>query len=101
MKFKILVFWLSIIFIFVLGFYLLFYLKTESFQCISNPYIYSIGLLEEANSAEVSCICTVHKPRGASAVLTRNGFEPIEQEVEEKEGFTEFNFSGLRINNKT
>lgn len=76
-KIRELIVWLMTFGIIVLGIYLLFWIKTESFECLSNPYSYSIKLLEEANSANVSCICTVYKTNGATVMLTKDGFKNI------------------------
>jgi hypothetical protein len=72
--------WAIIIGIVGLGIYLLWYINTESFKCMSNPYIYSIKLLEKANNAEVICVCSANKLNAVSVLLTRNGFENMKIE---------------------
>lgn len=52
------IFWIIIILIVILGIYLVFYVHTQSFQCIANPYSYPIKLLERSNNETVSCSCT-------------------------------------------
>jgi hypothetical protein len=49
--------WVMIIFIIVLGLYLVYYVNTESHKCLNNPYTYSVKLLEKANDGNVSCMC--------------------------------------------
>ena len=76
MNIRNLVFWISIIGIIVLGIYLVYYVHSESYQCMNNPSAYAINNLEKANDAEVSCICTAYKDKGtASVILTRDGFK--------------------------
>lgn len=60
-----------------LGIYLVIWMRTESYQCLSNPYTYSIGLLEKANNADVTCICKPNKKDGLSVILDRNGFRKL------------------------
>lgn len=75
MKYKEIVFWILILLIVGLCIYLLYYIKTESYQCMSNPYVYSIKLLEKANEGTVMCSCI--SPKG-SMLLTRDGFKSVE-----------------------
>ena len=73
---KNLMFWLMIIAIFSLCIYLLFYVKTQSYQCISNPYSYSIKLIEKSNNANASCLCTINKEDETQfLILDRDGFK--------------------------
>lgn len=59
---------------------MLFYIKTNSFECISNPYTYSIKLLEKANNGNVTCLCSAQGNYGQSIMvkLTREGFETFD-----------------------
>lgn len=60
--------------------YVIKFFKTEGYACLSNPYNYSISLLEKANEAEVSCICTAYKEQGSvSVLLSSSGFEQVNQ----------------------
>jgi len=77
MKLKDWVFWIAIIWIIILSIYMIYYMKTESFKCLSNPYTYSIGLLEESNNAPVTCICSAQKAGAHSVLLTREGFQSM------------------------
>lgn len=78
MNLKNLVLWIMIAFVFILGIYMIYYIRTESYQCLNNPYTYSIKLLEEANDAEVTAIISVHKPNGLNILLTREGFSILD-----------------------
>jgi len=72
--------WLMIVAIIALSIYVLYWTKSESFKCVSNPYTYSIKLLEKANSADVSCSCIANtKPVSTSILLTRDGFQRVDQ----------------------
>lgn len=67
-------FWLMIAFIFILGIWLFIYIKTESFECMSNPGAYQIQLWEEANNnATVICSCSLISKTPVSFVLDRKG----------------------------
>jgi hypothetical protein len=70
-------FWVMITIVIALCIYLIFWTKSESFECLSNPYTYSVGLLEKANDAEVSCLCSVNKEDGATVLLTKEGFQEV------------------------
>lgn len=70
-------FWIMIILIVALGIYLVRWTTTESFECVSNPYNYSLNLLEEANNAEIQCICTSLRNNGGTVLLTHEGFKPL------------------------
>ena len=74
MNLKNFAFWILILFIFILGTYLIYYTRTESFECLQNPYIYSIKLLEKANNATVTCSCAIYKQGAPKVTLTREGF---------------------------
>jgi hypothetical protein len=67
-------FWVMILVVIGLGIYLVNYIKSESYECMNNPYVYSIKLLEEANHGNVSCMCTVPNSQTGIA-LTRDGFK--------------------------
>lgn len=68
-------FWIMIVFIFSLGIYLIHYIQTESYQCMSNPSAYSIKLIEKANNALVSCVCGLQKPNSPIFFLNNKGLE--------------------------
>lgn len=72
--------WLICIVIVGLGVYLVFFIHSQSFACMGAPIPYGIRLLEEANNAPVSCICSkTDKALGTlSALFTTNGSTPIQ-----------------------
>lgn len=72
-------FWTMIVFIFGLGIYLIYYIHTESYACISNPYAYPIKLLEKASNSEVVCTCSFSKPNSPLVLLTNKGLEAQKQ----------------------
>ena len=76
-NYKDIAYWIVLLFIIALGIYVIVYIKTESFQCMNNPYTYSIKLLEKANNATVNCMCTVLKDNPTSVILTRDGFKTL------------------------
>lgn len=65
----------------------MYYLHTEGGLCLTNPYNYTIALLERANGADVSCACSNGR---ATAILTHNGFEPF--------GNSQLDFSFIETN---
>lgn len=64
-----------------IGIYNVFWVQTNSFQCVSNPYIYSINLLEKSNRANVTAVFSVDKFPPVSVLLTRNGFSADSQNI--------------------
>lgn len=75
MNLKDFVFWTMIIIIIALAGYMAFWIKTEPYKCVANPYTYSIKLLEESNHGNVTCMC--NSENGAQAILTNQGFTNI------------------------
>lgn len=63
------IFILLIFFIILLGIYLMWYTRTESFKCISNPVQYTIGGLQKQNDAIISCSCNYFR--------NTNGTQPM------------------------
>lgn len=74
MNIKNFAFWIMMIGIFALGIYLIYFINTQSYQCLANPYTYSMRLLDKANNADVTCICSTNKPNTQVVILDRNGF---------------------------
>lgn len=70
-----LIFSALVILIIGLCIYLLYYIKTESYQCISNPYSYSMNLLEKANGENIICTCNA---QSGNFIWTKEGFRPME-----------------------
>lgn len=77
MNYKDIAFWVMIIIVIALCIYVLFYIKTESYKCIANPYSYSVKLMEKANNADVSCTCNTLTYPVRTAMLDRNGVHAI------------------------
>lgn len=92
---KAIAYWLMIIAIFALGIYVIHWTKSQGYECLHDPYTYSIKLLEKANGAPVQAIITVMKPNGAKVLLTRDGFSAIQTES----NYTpwSYNFSSLNL----
>lgn len=81
-KIKNIAFWIMLILVILLGIYAAYWIRTESFECVSNPYVYSIQKLEESNNANVSCICTVQNDKGMSVILDNQGFRNLEVQMQ-------------------
>ena len=77
MNIKDLVFWILIIVIISLGIYLVVWINTEPYKCISNPYVYTGQLLEKANDGEVNCLCIASKS-GSQAMLNGKGLNRLQ-----------------------
>lgn len=60
-KIKNIAFWILIILIIVLGIYLIWFTRIEAYKCLSNPYTYSVNLLEQSNRGNLSCTCIMIK----------------------------------------
>lgn len=58
------IFFALVILIILLGVYLVYYIKSESFKCMSNSAVYTIKNLEESNKGNISCQCVVSKNDG-------------------------------------
>jgi len=73
-------FWATTLIIIALSIYVLVWIRSENYQCVSNPYVYSIKLLEKANLGNVSCVCTNYRQYGSarSVLLDINGFHQLE-----------------------
>jgi hypothetical protein len=70
-------FWLMTTVVIAMSIYVIFWTKQQSYECVSNPYTYSIKLLEKANDADVMCTCSALKAKGSvTVILTRDGFHP-------------------------
>lgn len=82
-----------IIMVIAMCIYVLYWIETESFECLDDPYVYSIKLLEKANRENVSCVCTAGR---ISVLLTREGFSEIEIE-RNSTGNGKINLSGLKV----
>lgn len=74
---KDMLFWILFILIVGLSLYVLMWTKTEPYKCISSPYTYTIGLMEQANNDTVICRCNTLK-KNSAILLTREGFKTEE-----------------------
>lgn len=74
MNLKEIAFWTMIIGVIILGVYLVRYVESESYECMNNPYIYSIKLLERSNHGNVTCMCSMPNSQ-TGIMLTRDGFK--------------------------
>lgn len=83
-----------IIFVFILGFYVIHWIKSESYKCLSNTPSYFMENLENSNKANVSCLCTVDKSPSVTVLLTDKGFEPLKTTITEEE-YPEINYSAI------
>lgn len=76
------VYFLTLVII-LLGIYLVWYINTQSYACLSNPYSYPIKLLEKTNNATVTCSCTAvnSNPVTAFFIINRDGIKvnPLNQ----------------------
>jgi cell division protein FtsL len=50
---------LMIVVVIALSIYIIIFMKTQSYQCISNSAKYTIQNIEKASSGNVSCSCIV------------------------------------------
>ena len=55
------IFFALIILIILLGIYVVFYIKSESFKCMSNSASYTIKNLEKSNDGNISCSCSLYQ----------------------------------------
>lgn len=78
MNLKTTAFWVMIVMIVGLSLYVIYWTKTEPYKCVSNPYVYSIELMEKANNAPVTCLCSVEKESGSTVILDKNGFRAFQ-----------------------
>lgn len=76
MNWKTYFFWITNILIIALSIYTFFWIHSNSYQCLNNPYVYSINLLEKSNHGEVTAIFT--SSSGARAFLSKDGFKSVE-----------------------
>lgn len=86
--------------IIVLVIYLLFYIKSESYSCISKPYSYPIILLENKNQANVSCSCSITDGlTTAFFIMNRSGLTslPNSKEISNVSDYVPFDFSSINI----
>ena len=56
-QYKNIAFWLMIICVVILSIYVLWWTRTNGYQCLVNPLSFGIKFLEEKNNAELTCLC--------------------------------------------
>ena len=49
-----------------------FFIKTESFNCITNPLVYGVNQIKTSSGDEVTCSCSA-KGVDVGIIVTRNG----------------------------
>ena len=87
-------FWATTILIIGLSIYVLTWIKSDSFECVSNTPIYLIKNLEKSNEGNVTCSCFVYNKRydaKESVLLDNQGFHPMNQIVQEMPDLNYFN----------
>ena len=52
-----LIFWILIGIIFLLIIYLIYFTKTEAFECMNNPLVYGVNLYKDSQG-EFTCTCS-------------------------------------------
>jgi uncharacterized protein with PQ loop repeat len=84
---KNILFYFMIIIIIGLSFYLIYHIRTESFQCMSNPWSYGVKSISSSNNQELSCSCscTFLKP-GQSLFITKDNSTIIDNFIFAKGG---------------
>lgn len=55
-RIKNIAFWVMIIIVIALAIYVLFYIKSESYECMNNPLVYGVKNIEENNKG-FTCSC--------------------------------------------
>jgi len=66
----------TLVIIFV-AIYLIFFLKGQSNQCMSNPMVYGIKIFEKDNNAQITCTCSSDNPKVASVIITSSGIKAL------------------------
>lgn len=98
MNFRNIIFYVSLFFIFILGIYVIYFIRSDSYKCMNNTPVYMIDLLQKANDAKVICTCSVLKSTNQmSVLLDENGFHLLNENTSEQN--LRINFSGLNRNN--
>lgn len=64
------IFWFLVLSIILLLGYLVYYLNTESYQCLENPLVYGI---KNINSEQGIFSCTCSSPETGSVFITKDG----------------------------
>jgi hypothetical protein len=70
MNYRNLAFWVMILFIFALGIYLVWFINSESYECLSSPLVYGVSLYEDTQG-EFTCTCS--SPNSKPILVTKDG----------------------------
>lgn len=70
MNYKNLAFWIMMLFIFVLGIYLVWFVNSQGYSCISNPFVYGVSLQKDSGG-EYTCSCS--SPNSKPILVTKDG----------------------------
>jgi len=70
MNYRNLAFWIMILFILGLGIYLISYIHSESYECMTNPLVYGVSLNQDSGG-EYTCICS--SPNSKTIIVTKDG----------------------------
>jgi len=62
MNYQSIAFWIMILSIIGLSIYLLFYIKSESYECMSNPLVYGVRTFR-VQMGEFTCLCSAPNSR--------------------------------------
>ena len=67
-------FYLIIGLLICLSTYLIYYINTESFDCISNPLVYGVSNLRSSNKEEITCSCSF-AGSGQILIINKDGMK--------------------------
>jgi len=62
-------FWIIIILIICMSVWLIYYVNTQSYQCLSNPLVYGVGLYKDTGG-EFTCTCS--SPNSKIILVTKD-----------------------------
>jgi hypothetical protein len=65
-------FYFLVILVFCVIIYFIWFTRTESFNCISNPSVYFIKSIEKPSNSTVSCSCISYTPDKPSVAFSIN-----------------------------
>ena len=58
--------------------YLIYYVNSESYQCMNNTPKYMIKNMEKGNYANVTCMCYSDRINSARVIIDNNGMRPMQ-----------------------
>ncbi len=68
-------FWIMVFAVIVLCIYLLFYIRSESYECMSNPLIYGV---QQYKTTQGEFMCTCSSPSTEPIRITKEGISPLQ-----------------------